>query len=300
MAQSWLTLDEVAERTQQTPKRIARKVARGTFPAPTRFRGRGHLTPVWDSGTVNDPESARGRPRKSQKMTREMHVHQLLDEVRWWVWQYGSAAIPQHATGRTDASGKPFPLGSRVSALRTAYKHGRLSSEEQEAFEDLPEWSWDYWDSMWRARFTEVASRFPNQLTKRDRAWLGSQRRRWSKLRPQWRTLFDAYPGMLDAARRSRVHEFVEACEQWLSENPGSTVYAMPYSATVYVDGEKVAVGRRATYYRRRYRGLEGMHKLGREEIRQIETLPGWTWEMSPTHVQAQRQQNGKQRRKAS
>lgn len=290
MATGWLTLKDMAEETGRSEKTLRKQVAEGRFPAPHRFRGRGGSAPVWPRAVAENPDAA--LPKRGQRMTREQHLAQLLEEVRWWVWEHGSAAIPQHAVGRTDKTGRPFPLGVRVSALRAAHKHGRLSKAEAAEFEALPEWSWDHWDSIWRARFTEVATRFQTgDLTTRDRAWLGNQRRRWGKLRPEWQALFKAYPGLLEGAKQSRVEEFINACEQWLKEHPNHTLYAMPYAATVMVDGEKIPVGRRATYYRRRYQGLEGSRRLSAAEIEKIEALPGWTWEMSPIHVQAQRKQ---------
>lgn len=286
----WLTLVQMSEATGRSEKTLRNQVASGKFPAPHRFRGRNAVNPVWRRQVADDPSPVLPPSRGKQRITREMHLTELLDEVRWWVWQHGTAVIPQHATGRTRASGRPFPLGVRVSALRNAHKQGRLTKTEAAEFEALPGWSWDHWDSEWRARFTEVAARYQTgSLTARDKSWLGNQRRRWDRLRPEWRALFDAYPGLLEGGRRSRVDDFIRAAEQWLAEHPGRSLYAMPYAATVVVEGEKVPVGRRATYYRRRYAGLEGRRSLSADDISKIEALPGWTWDMSPEHVAAQK-----------
>lgn len=293
MASEWLTLADVAERIGRTEKTVRKQVEQRKFPAPRRFQGSGGSEPLWPLAVVEDPKgNLPPEPSEEKRLTREMHLRVLLEEVRWWVWQHGSAAIPQAARGREDKMGREFPLGSRVSALRAARKHGRLSREEAAAFEALPEWSWDHWDSIWRVRFIGVAMRYQTgELTERDRAWLGHQRRRWGKLRPEWQAMFKAFPGLVEGAKQSRVEEFVAACEQWLAEHPDHTTYAMPYAATVMVDGEKVPVGRRAMYYRRRYRGVEGKgkHRLSAEDVAKIEALPGWTWEMSEQHAKAGR-----------
>ncbi|MDN5896386.1 MAG: hypothetical protein L0H93_20495 [Nocardioides sp.] len=297
MVADWLTLKDVAETVGVQENTVRRRVAAGKFPAPHRFLGRDGSGPVWPADSIEDPMEAPGLPSRvgTQGMDREMHLAHLLDEVRWYVWEHGSAAIPQHATGRSDSMGRKFPLGVRVSALRGARKHGRLTAAEAAEFDMLPEWSWDHWDSIWRERFGEVVVRFHSgRLTSRDRAWLGNQRRRWGKLRPEWQAMLAQHPGLLEGAKQSRVEEFVEACEHWLADHPDHTLYAMPYAASVTIEGEKVSVGRRATYYRRRYQGLEGRRPLSEADIKTIEQLPGWTWEMSPVHVQAQRKNKSK------
>lgn len=285
-----LTLPEVADHLGVTEATVRRRIKAGKMQAPTRFVGR-EQTPKWNRREV-DKE---GVAPTGVRVSREMHLQQLLDEARLYAWQHNGAPIPQSANGRV-RQGRAFPLGSRVSSLRGQKKAGRLEAEWVEKFEAIPGWSWDRHDSEWNARFDEVASRWPDKLTERDKSWLTIQRARRKKLRTEWLVRFLDYPGMLAPTGRGPVEEFVAAARQWLDENPDHlSTYSMPFRAKVMRgDNDPYPVGRRATYYRRRYAGLEGREPLSDDDVEKIEELPGWSWEMSPTHTEAQAWRRGR------
>lgn len=286
----WLTLAEVAEAEGVEPRTIRKRVEKGRFPAPARFQ-RKH-EPKWSAAQIKaikdpDPEPSEGvRLSRAERneITRAAAVQRFLDEVRWWTWEHGQADIPSRATGRT-IGGRPYRIGAKTTATRTAYRRGALSAAEIAAFEALPGWTWDHVKDSWRDKFDDVLTRWPTRLTSGDRTWLAVQRSRYESLPEENKTLLRSVPGLLDYRGNRRVDEFIEAVSRWLDENPGKTTYSIGYSDCVKVRGETVQIGRRVTYYRRRYLGREGTKPLTESEIARIEALPGWSWEMSERHM---------------
>lgn len=286
----WLTLVEVAESEGVSERTIRNRVERAAFPAPARFH-RKH-EPKWSANDIAAAKDKGPDPRdevrlsraERNEITRASAVKRLLDEVRWWVWVNGSADIPSRATGRV-IGGKAYRIGAKVTSTRSAYRRGALSASEIAAFEALPGWTWDHVNDSWRARFDDVLTRWPTRLTSHDRAWLAAQRARFDTAPEERKVLLRSVPGLLDYRGNRRVDEFIEAVSRWLDEHPGQSTYSIGYSDEVKVRGETVQVGRRVTYYRRRYAGLEGRQPLSEDEIARIEALDGWTWQMSPRHT---------------
>lgn len=286
----WLSLVEVAENEGVTPRTIKNRVGKAAFPAPARFY-RKH-EPRWSANDIAAAKSAEKDSRDEVRLTRDERneitranaVKRLLDEVRWWVWVHGTADVPSRATGRVVA-GSAYRIGAKVTSTRSAYRRGALSASEIAAFEALPGWTWDHVTDSWRARFDDVLTRWPTRLSSEDRAWLAAQRARFDTAPEERKALLRSVPGLLEYKGNHRVEEFIEAVSRWLDEHPGQSTYSIGYRDEVKVRGETVQVGRRVTYYRRRYAGLEGRRPLSETEVARIEALPGWTWEMSPRHT---------------
>lgn len=279
-----MTAERAAEHLGIPESTLWRKVRAGSLPAPDRFVG-ARKEPRWQVKTLE--AGPRTRLRK-QRMDRKQSLECLFDELCLWVLKHGDARVPQAAEGRK-IGGQAYPLGTRVSALRSAHKQGKLSATETRMFERLPGWTWDYWDAEWRERFGRIIEQYPN-VARKDRVWLTGQRLRWDKLRPEWQQLMiDA--DLADTQDASRVSDFVRYARVWLEQNPGLTMRQMTWEATVEVDGETINVGRKVTYYRRRYRGLEGRepYELSDDDIAQIEELPGWSWDRSLPNQRAGR-----------
>lgn len=289
-ADRWLTLAEVADQEGVEPRTIRARVGRGAFPAPARFHRKDE--PQWSAKDIAaagaaDPRDEQRLPRAERiEANRAQAVERLLDEVRWWVWEHGDATVPSRALGRV-RDGRPYRIGAQVTATRSAYRHGRLSAREAAAFEALPGWTWDHVHDTWRAHLDDVLTRWPLLLTSEDRRWLALQRGKFERLPKERQALLEAVPGLLEYKGNRRVDQFIEAVTRWLSENPGKTTYSIGYRDEVKVRGQVVQVGRKVTYYRRRYAGLEGRRPLAAAEIARIEALPGWTWSMSQRHVEA-------------
>lgn len=280
---------EVATESGLSEDELWAKVRSGEFPAPDRLYG-SRRTPMWDAATVADPQP-RVPTSAAQKLTRDQQMMHLYDELVVWALEHGDTDVPQGAVGRVMPGGKRFPLGARVSALRYLKSLGdkkqlknpsdALTAAERRRFESLPGWAWDHFDNQWRRRLASVLSRWPHKLTTQDRKWVSSQRGRWDVLRPEWRELLTAVPGLIEPLERSKVDLFVQAASEWLAANPGKTLTDVTFNTEIVLEsGEIVRLGRRMTYYRRRYRGLEGKGKnpLPAHEVAKIEALPGWTW----------------------
>lgn len=233
--------------------------------------------------TPNPSTDAAVRTLTPRQIARSQQIDLLHTEVLNWVAEHGNARIPQKALGRPGTDGKPFALGRRVSGFRSAHRQGRVSEAEAAMFEAIPGWTWDHRLSAWFDRFDDVVSRYPDDLTQADRGWLAVQRLRLGVLGGERVTLLQSYPGLLEPAAPSKVPEFVDSVRQWLVDHPDRDASRIPYRAVQEVNGIPTEIGRRVTYYRRRYRGLEGKSKnpLTPEEIAMIESLPGWTWEAS-------------------
>lgn len=274
-----LTAPEAAEALGLTERELWAKVDAGAIPAPDRFR---KGKPLYNEETIANPEPRVRRPGKG--MRREDHIMNLYDEVAFYALKHGDANVPQRALGRTDYTGKPFPLGDRVSALRIARKRGKLSRREVALFTALPGWTWDYGDTQWRLRYQSVVSRYPDQTTEADRIWLSIQRNRFEQLRPDWQRMLTEIDGLLDVSTHIRARLFTEAAVEWLNQHPGKTMEDVAYATVVETADGPYKLGVKMTYYRRRYRGLEGAGKtkLSSEDAALIESLPGWKWEMRP------------------
>lgn len=213
---------------------------------------------------------------------------------RWLTQNPGAtmADLRQHMV--VDVDGVEVGIGLRAKDYRRQY-HGKfegnpLSADEVAAIESLPGWTWDPLGSVWRAKFDEVETSFKQgRLTADHHRWLTRQRERFDQLRPEWVSLLERHPGLLAPAEKSRVTQFVEAARQWLAEHPGSTMADMKNRDRMNLNGVDFAVGKRGTYYRRRYHGLEGRGPLTSDEITAIAALPGWSWQMGDrqrSHVQ--------------
>lgn len=278
-----LSLTEAAHTRGQSVDEFRDAIDHHLAPAPSGFtrdeEGR-HVAYWWQSDALSEAPRSEGEPRGAK---RSDYLTYVLDELRWWRWAHENLVIAPAAMGRPRPTGGSYPIGSHVAQARNAYRLGKLSADEVDAFEALPGWAWDHTDSQWRDRFTRVLSAWPD-VSDEDRNWLNSQRRRYRKLRPTWRALLDEHPNLTAPQAPTPVETFHAAAKAWLEANPERTMYSMPYNATIEHDGQTYPLGRRATYYRRRWAGLEGRHPLSDDDVQLIESLPGWDWDGSPSH----------------
>lgn len=286
MAVRNLTAKQVAELHGMTTEALLDDLAAGAFPAPTIFTKAG--VAKWKAADVAEPVRRTPSPDSTRiRLTRSQELDYLYDEVCYYVMQHGTARVPQNVVGRPSPNGehKPFPLGQRISSLRGAYRRGRVSPETAERFEKLPGWAWDHRIAEWTDRFHDVASRWPDETTESDRVWVTSQRLRLKVLGPERIAMLESVPGMLEISTGSKVDLFIRAAELWLADHPDRDASRIPYRVTQEVDGKTIKLGRLVTYYRRRYRGLEGKSKvpLSAEEVAKFEKLPGWTWKPAKT-----------------
>lgn len=268
-----LTIADVAEMRGMTHDQIMDGVKNATIAAPVRWTPVG-LEPRWDEHTAL---AAPVDTVTATRVTPQMHMDELLDELSAYVAVNGHARPRQSEVGRT-RHGRTFPLGSRVSATRIQYKRGKIKPADAARFEALPGWTWDKSAAEWHERLDDVVTRWPYHLTKVDRQWLVIQRMRWEVLPVDRRERLLSYPGLLAPAPEVKLREFLAAVEKWMTLNPGKDAGDIPFYARVVLDGKMVPIGRRVTYYRRRAAGKEGVHPLSEADRKLLEMLPGWEW----------------------
>jgi hypothetical protein len=172
------------------------------------------------------------------------------------------------ARSRT-VNGTPYWLGKRVSQLRIAYRKALLDPATIAELEQRPGWTWrvreDRWAQMWDTSCTRLEAhaaagvRIPD-LAECDRPtyqWLLRQRHHLQTLTPTQQTRLRRILGALQPRDR-RVAAFVQAAQRWLAADPTRTMAQLRYADSVTLpNGEAVPLGRRCTYYRRRYHHLE-------------------------------------------
>jgi hypothetical protein len=208
----------------------------------------------------------------------------LLAELDWWIQRHGDARVPQAATSRTVA-GTAYRLGARVAEARAAHARGSLNPTLTQELESRAGWAWrvreEQQDRSWDQRCDQLASyvdehgQLPAATTNLYK-WLHRQRRTLDQLPEQRRQRLTEIPGALTG----RVDEFVAAARRWLADGPDRTMADLAYADTITTAGHPYPLGRRATYYRRRFHGLEGTHPLRPTEVAAIAGLPRWTWEL--------------------
>lgn len=226
----------------------------------------------------------------------------LLQELRWWIDIHGNANVPQNATSR-EVDGAPYPLGKRTHQTRNNYWLGKLAPERVAELERLPGWAWNPRTAQWQETAEQVTSHYREHHTLEGlpeplQRWVARQRR--AQLTDAQRAQLEAIPGAL-VDRRRRAGAFVVAARSWLQAQPaGTTMANLPSSATVHLrprtdvdlgtpgDDGLIAypVGKRATFYRRRFHGLETVGDtaapLHPDDVGAIEALPGWSWALDP------------------
>jgi hypothetical protein len=211
----------------------------------------------------------------------------LLAELDWWIDRHGDAGVPQAATSRVVA-GAPYRLGRQVNNARQRHAHGQLAQTMVEQLQRRPGWRWnanpELRATQWDLKYEQLAAHLAqhdslSELSTAVYQWLMRQRERLEQLEPDQQRRLLGLPAALER-RDTRVHDFVAGARAWLAEHPEHDLGALRYASTARLPGhpEPYPLGRRATYYRRRYAGLEGTHPLPPDEVQLIAALPGWTW----------------------
>lgn len=282
-----MTVRQVAEHLDVTPRTVRARVQRTQFPAPTRVVAG---EPLWDPQEVNaftnGTHPAFAEPCPDDRTPAGWWLAGVLDEVRWHVWEEGHARVPSAAQGRMTGP-RASLLGPRVVKVRAHFRAGLVPPEVAAQFDALPGWVWNGRTAAWFDAFAEVAERWPHETTAQDRKWLVSQRANMPRLSADQRAAVESLPDVMERRGNRRVLIFVRAAKAWLGAHRGQDMGDMTHSAVVEVDGRVVPVGRKATYYRRRYAGKEGRLPLTPSEVRLIESLRGWDWSQSEHHVHA-------------
>ena len=172
-------------------------------------------------------------------------------------------------------------LTSWVNAQRTHYKKGSLPTDRIQLLESLPTWSWKPHNDAWETMYQQV-----NELSHSDkgelfgglddaeaaqiRTWMSGQRSQYAshKMDPEKIRRLELTPGWEWNPIESRWKLFYDALAEFAKTNG----HSRPPRSLIVHDmelGEWVKA--------RRVEFNSG--KLSTVRIRELETLPGWTWD---------------------
>jgi len=200
---------------------------------------------------------------------------QLLIE---FVEEFGHALVPQ---GKSKTPYRGRDLSSWVNSQRGRYKSQSLEQPRIDKLESIKGWSWRPYDDAWESnysRYLELAvtsglsgpRTLPRDEAEQVRGWVGRQRSQYSKgrLDPEKVRRIELIPGWTWVPQETRWNVFYEALVEF-SKTHG---HSRPPRSLVVQEmelGEWVKA-RRADY---------NAGKLSASKARQLEVLPGWSWD---------------------
>lgn len=198
----------------------------------------------------------------------------LLQDIDRWIAEHGHGEIPQK-TKIERADGTTVNLGRAVNSLRERYANDRLDIGRIIVLEQRPEWVWSQWDARLRAlrRYVDEHGSldglypFDGVLYR----WLQRQRQRSGDLSAEQVEQLESIPGALAP---SGLPQFVAEISEWAADHPDRDINTIPTVASATVTPDESRLGKRASYYRSRYR----TGKLTDDAIEQISQIPGWKW----------------------
>lgn len=197
----------------------------------------------------------------------------FLHHLDRYVERTGTAAVPQL---HVEPGG--FPLGTRAHYWRKRKRE--LTADQIAEVEKRPGWAWTLaavHQKQRRDRLRELAENSAGQrLSRADYLFVSRLRRQLEQLPPQEQKIVMELVG---SGRDSSAHTFVDHARRWLSDNPGCDVTGISRRTRIDVGGDVVHLGRQRAYVRERYWMTDPPgQKLTREEVDEVEALPGWTW----------------------
>lgn len=219
------------------------------------------------------------------------NFERVFEVLRQFVNREGTARVVSSHFEFLD--GKKINLGSWCTTRRGDYYRGWLTREKILRFEALPDWSWnpieDSWET-WFQKLVEFGRKNGHHLvpkgTKSNRSgqneslgsWVNTQRTRYKK-------------GKLENTRRDRL----EALQGW-SWSPFDNAWDSMLSKVLEIahqlgsidkfreqDSESQLIKGWINAQRHKYK--DGA--LSDDRANQLQSVPGWSWEIRNVHVQA-------------
>jgi hypothetical protein len=213
-----------------------------------------------------------------------------VKEARWWeslknlyiyVDQYTTSLVPKRYIAKDG-----FALGNWVVAQRVAYKHGKLSQEQQQALTELPDWTWERRKTRkdrWREGFEYLRAyvkltghaRVPVSYITMDGYalgnWISQQRMAYrdGKLLPGWQQLLEGLPGWKWSIKDKIWHEGYMHLRDYVQRKRHACV---PLN---YVTEDSFDLGLWILRQRKAYK----KGSLSKWKIQALEQLPGWGWD---------------------
>jgi superfamily II DNA or RNA helicase len=211
----------------------------------------------------------------------KIHVLLLKNVTAAWEEWYGKLLAHFELSGSlrinqsSNETDDERALSGWVTKQRGAFRLGRLSPDRVEKLEKLPGWTWDPFEASWSDAYEQLknfakaeghcrVSREEKNLY----SWISSQRRGRSQLVDTKVEALESLPGWtwdaLDAQWRANFEALTElTSEMGTSDVPAKTIY------------KNVKVGQWIGWMRRKYQESE----LSKDQIEQLEKLPGWKWD---------------------
>ena len=216
----------------------------------------------------------------------------LNDELKGdkWIEMYEHlvqfTAQNGHARVRDKAVISGIKLGTWVAVQRRRYFLKTMSIDQVKLLESLSRWSWNPIDDDWNDSYTQLQQfaltnpgRFPQRRNEGEdelAQWVGVQRSAYKagKITSQRIEMLESIPGWLWEARNERIRQssweksFI-ALKTHL-ENGGT----LKIAKNVRIDG--IAVGAWVSTQR----NMHQSSKLHQSQIDDLESLPGWAWDV--------------------
>jgi superfamily II DNA or RNA helicase len=242
--------------------------------------------------------------RRNQKKENILSAEriQTLESLKGWTWgaletawleglqhlteyvnEEGHSRVPQNYKTKSE-----FRLGSWVSHRRGTYKNGILSVEQIRVLESLPGWAWDASEGKWEEgldhlkEYIEVNhhSRVPQRYKTKSKfnlgTWIGSRRAKYKKgkLSEEQIKVLESLPEWTWDPYETDWLEGFEHLQEYIEVNHHSRVPQR------YKTKSKFNLGSWVGSRRKNYKN--GI--LSEEQIKVLESLPGWTWDLLETN----------------
>jgi superfamily II DNA or RNA helicase len=222
---------------------------------------------------------------------------ELLEGVPGWtwrvlddMWERTFAALQRYADqhGHARAPAKAvvdgLAVGNWVSIQRKLRNDARLAEDRATRLKALPGWSWSALDSQWEAHFEALAqytdrhgdARPPQDYRARDGhplgQWVSDQRRRRTKMSNARRTRLESLPGWAWNPREARWADNFAKLADFADQ------YGHSYPPRDYTLPELVKLNQWVLTQRRPGQ----RERLTAQQRQQLESLPGWSWQVRP------------------
>ena len=223
-----------------------------------------------------------------------------LESIPGWVWNQldglwaiGLGAVRDYADTHGNAripasflSPDGHRTGSWVNSRRQEYAAGTLSADRIAELESLPGWTWRVLDELWSAGVTAVRAfaaehghaNVPNSYVSpeghRTGVWVNSRRGEYAagKLPADRIAELEAIPGW--------IWRIVDSGALWAAGVAAVRAYAAENADARVPDGHVSPDGHRTGAWVQARRQQYATGSLSADRIAELESLPGWVWNM--------------------
>ena len=227
------------------------------------------------------------RARNQGLMSTDRQSH--FETLPGWSWKrpdtrwedaYNQLADHVESTGNAHIPAK-LRLGQWIARQRQLFAAGRLDATRAARLAALPGWSWKQLDTQWDDNFAALAdyaartgAARPPQSYSTDTGfrlghWVSDQRRRRAQLTDERQQQLEALPGWIWNTKDAQWDDFIAALTAFAHEHGTSYPPRDPTRPDLVKLNQSVVSVRRP----------ERRNRLSTTQRRQLESLPGWSWE---------------------